>query len=409
MDVIFGFGQVGQALASELRSRGRRVRVVSRSARGPVLDGVEHVPGDATSPAFCRAMCMGAEVVYLCLNAPYDRWAEELPPLQEAVLAGAEAASSKLVVLENLYMYGPHDGPLTESLPHAATETKGVTRAKMSEALLAAHRSGRVRVAIGRASDFFGPGVIASQLGERAFAPLLAGKTVQMIGDPDAPHSYAYLPDVARALATLGERDEADGRVWHLPSVETRSTREMLHLAGRIASVEARVAAIAPVLLTVLARVNPMVREVRAVGYQLDRAFVVDSGAFERAFEINATPLEVALTATVAWYRARAREPRKGRGAAVARALGVFALDNLLIGLAVLAVRSLVARVPALSVVEIGIAIAAGLYWLPLARRAAIALVRRIPARPLPVATITGPEIGKFATLMGPAKRTEGA
>ena len=67
------------------------------------------------------ALVSGADVVYLCLNAPYDRWAHDLPPLQEAVLAGAEAASSKVVVLENLYMYGPHDGPLTESLPHAAT------------------------------------------------------------------------------------------------------------------------------------------------------------------------------------------------------------------------------------------------------------------------------------------------
>ena len=384
MDVIFGFGQVGQALAHELRSRGKRVRVVSRSGRGPVLDGVEHVPGDATSPAFCRAMCTGAEVVYICLNAPYDRWAKDLPPLQEAVLAGAEAASSKLVVLENLYMYGPHDGPLTEALPHAATDTKGVTRAKMSEALLAAHRSGRVRVAIGRASDFFGPGVVASQLGERAFAPLLAGKTVQMIGDPDAPHSYAYVPDVARALATLGECDEADGRVWHLPSVETHSTREMLHLAGRIAGVQARVSSIAPVLLAVLERVNPMVREVRAVGYQLDRPFIVDSTAFERAFDMVATPLDHALTATVDWYRARAQEPRKRRGAAAAKVLGVFAIDNLLIALAALAIRSLVASVPTLAALDIGIAVAAGLYWLPPLRRASITLIRRIRHRHSP-------------------------
>ena len=282
MDVIFGFGQVGQALARELTGRGRKVRVVSRSGAGPLLDGVDHVMGDATRPAFCRAVCTAAEVVYLCLNAPYDRWAEELPPLQGAVLAGAEAASSKLVVLENLYMYGPHDGPLTESLPHAAIDAKGITRSKMSEALLAAHRSGRVRVAIGRASDFFGPGALASQLGERAFAPLVAGKTVQMIGDPDALHSYAYIPDVARGLATLGEHDEADGRVWHLPSVEARSTREILHLAGRIAGVEAKVSGISPLLLALLARVNPMVREVRAVGYQLDRPFIVDSSAFER-------------------------------------------------------------------------------------------------------------------------------
>jgi hypothetical protein len=127
MDVIFGFGQVGQALARELTGRGRKVRVVSRSGAGPLLDGVDHVVGDASRPAFCRAVCTGADVVYFVLNARYDRWAEELPRLQAGVLAGAEAAGSKLVVLENLYMYGPHEGPLTESLPHAATDTKGMT------------------------------------------------------------------------------------------------------------------------------------------------------------------------------------------------------------------------------------------------------------------------------------------
>jgi nucleoside-diphosphate-sugar epimerase/quercetin dioxygenase-like cupin family protein len=381
MDVIFGYGQVGQALARELTGRGRNVRVVSRSGSGPVIAGVDHVTGDATSPAFCRAVCTGASVVYFCLNAAYDRWAEELPPLQDAVLAGAESASSKLVVLENLYLYGPHDGPLTESLPHAATERKGVVRAKMSEALLAAHASGRVRVAIGRASDFFGPGVVKSQLGERAFVPLVAGKAVQMIGDPDAPHSYAYVPDVARALATLGESSPADGRVWHLPSVETCSTREMLRRAGRIAGVEARVSAIPPVLLALLARVNPMVREVRAVGFQLDRPFVVDSSAFEQTFGIGATPLDEALSATVAWYRERAPGPQPDRGAAFAKGLGVFVLDNVLIGLAVLAVRSLVAAVPWLSIVQIGIAVAAGLYWLPLLRRASISVVARMRAR----------------------------
>jgi nucleoside-diphosphate-sugar epimerase/mannose-6-phosphate isomerase-like protein (cupin superfamily) len=384
MDVIFGFGQVGQALAKELVGRGKKVRVVSRSGRGPLLEGVDHVTGDATRPAFCRAVCTGAEVVYLCLNAPYDRWAEELPSLQDAVLAGAEASSSKLVVLENLYMYGPHDGPLTESLPYAATDTKGVTRSRMSEALLAAHRSGRVRVSIGRASDFFGPDVIASQLGERAFAPLVARKTVQMIGNPDAPHSYAYVPDVARGLATLGERPEAEGRAWHLPSVETHSTREMLSIAGEIAGVETKVSSIPPMLLALLARVNPMVREVRAVGYQLDRPFVVDSSAFEKTFGIRATPLKEALTATVEWYRARAQEPRHGRGAAVAKGLGVFTLDNLLIWLAMLAVRFLVRAVPALSVIELGIAVAAGLYWLPPLRRASINIFRRLRHRRSP-------------------------
>jgi nucleoside-diphosphate-sugar epimerase/mannose-6-phosphate isomerase-like protein (cupin superfamily) len=396
MDVIFGFGQVGQALARELTGRGRKVRVVSRSGAGPLLAGVDHVVGDASRPAFCRAVCTGADVVYLCLNAPYDRWAEELAPLQEAVLAGAEAASSKLVVLENLYMYGPHDGPLTEALPHAATDAKGVTRSKMSDALLAAHRSGRVRLAIGRASDFFGPRVLASQLGERAFAPLVAGKPVHLIGDPDALHSYAYLPDVARALATLGERVEADGRVWHLPSVETRSTREILRIAGHIAGVEAKVSGIPPLLLALLARVNPMVREVRAVGYQLDRPFIVDSSVFEQAFGVRATPLEDALKATVEWYRTRARELRKGRGAAFAKGLGVFTLDAVLIVLAALAVRSLASAVPKLSGIELAIAVAAGLYGLPPLRRASSGIVRRLRPRPSPASAVQPVQYREF-------------
>jgi hypothetical protein len=39
----------------------------------------------------------------------------------------------------------------------------------MSDELLDAHRSGRVEVAIGRASDYFGPGATRSALGETVF------------------------------------------------------------------------------------------------------------------------------------------------------------------------------------------------------------------------------------------------
>jgi hypothetical protein len=78
--------------------------------------------------------------------------------------------------------------------------------------------------------------------------------------------------------------------------------------------------------------------------------------------------------------------------------LGVFALDNLLIALAVLVIRSLVASLPTLAALDIGIAVAAGLYWLPPLRRASIAVVRRTrrPQSPRlarsakPIASATG-------------------
>src|ERR671910_764852 len=68
------------------------------------------------------------------------------PPLTDAIAEGAVAAGAKLVLADNLYLYGPHAGPLTENLPGAATGPKGRVRAEMAERLLAAHREGRLRV-----------------------------------------------------------------------------------------------------------------------------------------------------------------------------------------------------------------------------------------------------------------------
>jgi len=125
-------------------------------------------------------------------------------------------------------MYGQVNGPMTEELPHAAMTRKGRTRAQMSEALLAAHRAGKVRVAIGRASDFYGPGVLDSALGERVFSPALAGKSASMPGDLSQPHTYTFIDDFGTALVNLGERDEALGQVWHVPNAPTVTTRAAL-------------------------------------------------------------------------------------------------------------------------------------------------------------------------------------
>ncbi|NED01853.1 epimerase, partial [Streptomyces sp. SID6648] len=39
--------------------------------------------------------------------------------------------------------------------------------------------------------------------------------------------SYTAVTDVAAGLATLGERPDGDGRVWHLPTAPAVSTREI--------------------------------------------------------------------------------------------------------------------------------------------------------------------------------------
>src|SRR5215208_5710757 len=213
LHVVFGTGAVGMSVMDALVGRDKRVRMVNRSGRASVPDGVEVVGGDATDEAFAREASEGASVVYFALNPPYDKWPELFPPLQAGVLEGAASVGAKLIAMENLYMYGPTDGrPLTEDLSYAPNTRKGAVRARMSEELMDAHRSGRARVAIGRASDYFGPRVLVSAAGEQVFGRAVEGKSAQLAGDPDQPHTYTYVPDIGKGLVILGEREEALGQ-----------------------------------------------------------------------------------------------------------------------------------------------------------------------------------------------------
>jgi nucleoside-diphosphate-sugar epimerase len=307
--VVFGTGQIGRLVVEQLAGRGVDVVAVNRTGRG-VLPGATVVGGDATDPEFSAAVAAGADAAYFCLNAGnYARWSEEFPPLQDGVLAGAAAAGARLVVLDNLYAYGPTGGrDLVETLPARPTSAKSATRAAMTDQLLAAHRAGRVEVAIGRASDYVGPGATRSALGETVFGAALAGRAAQVMGDPDQPHSYSYTPDVAAGLVTLATGAGATGQVWHLPVAAARTTREIVEHVYRLAGHRPRLLAAGATTLRLLGLVRPAMREYRHTLYQFTDRWVVDDGKFRAAFGATATPLDEALAATLAAYD-EAREP----------------------------------------------------------------------------------------------------
>ncbi|MGD0934384.1 MAG: NAD-dependent epimerase/dehydratase family protein [Streptosporangiaceae bacterium] len=311
LHVVFGAGQVGRVLAAVLAERGLSVRVLSRHRPPELADGIEWRAADATDPDAASDAAKGASVVYQCLNAPYAQWPELFPPLQRGVLAAAERTGALLVVLENLYGYGPTGGrPMTEDLPLAATTVKGRTRAAMTAELLAAAGAGRVRIAIGRASDFFGPGVTeGSTLGERVFGNALAGRRADFIGNPALPHTYSYVPDIAAGLATLGTDPRAAGEVWHLPGPPTVTTRALLDLVAREVGHPVAVRSVPKLAVRALGLVTPMLRGLAELSYQFDEPFVLDSSKYESAFGAAGTPLADAVAATVAWYRTRPSTP----------------------------------------------------------------------------------------------------
>ncbi len=311
LHVVFGTGQVGSALAARLTGMGLAVRTVSRDRPRALADGAHWRAADVTDPEAAADAAKGASVVYQCLNAPYNQWPELFPPLQRGVMAAAEQSGALLVTLENLYGYGPTGGrPMTEDLPLAATSIKGRTRAAMTGELLAAAETGRVRFVIGRASDFFGAGVTqGSTLGERVFGNALAGKRADFIGNPDLPHTYSYVPDIAAGLATLGTDARATGQVWHLPGPPTVTTRAFLDLVAREVGHPVTIRSVPKLALRALGLVNPMLRELAEVSYQFEQPFVLDTSKYESAFGAAGTPLAAAISATVAWYNTRPSTP----------------------------------------------------------------------------------------------------
>jgi nucleoside-diphosphate-sugar epimerase len=317
--VVFGTGQVGRALTAHLTELGLSVRAVSRTRPVGLLDGIDWRAADATNADAATDAAKGASVIYQCLNAPYTDWPARFPPLQRGVLAAAERNDALMVSLENVYGYGPTEGkPMTEDLPLAATTVKGRTRAGMSRELLAAASAGQVRIAIGRASDFFGAGVRESTLGERVFANAVAGKRADFIGNPDLPHTYSYVPDIAAGLATLGSDEHAVGGVWHLPGPETVTTRQLLRLVADDVGRPIAIRSVPKLAIRALGLFNPMMRELPEMAYEFEQPFVLDTTKFESTFGAGGTPLATAISTTVAWYRNGTRTPRAPLGRAIA-------------------------------------------------------------------------------------------
>ncbi|MCQ3932418.1 MAG: NAD-dependent dehydratase [Chloroflexi bacterium] len=304
LNVVFGTGPVGRAVTQELVNRGKKVRVVNRSGKADVPNGVEIMKGDVTDHAFTREAATGASVVYQCTNPPYTEWVKLFPALQAGVLEGAASAGAKLIVMDNLYMYGPTAGkPLTEDLPYKATSRKGMTRAKMAQEIMAAHRSGKVRAAIGRASDYFGPGAMDSAAGDRLFLAALAGKAAQIIGNPDLPHTYSYVPDIGKALVTLGEREEALGQIWHLPAPETVTTREFVTRVYQETGHTPRLQVANKFILRAMGLFVPPLHELVEMYYEFNEPFIMSHDQFAKAFGADVTPLQEAIHTTVAWFR----------------------------------------------------------------------------------------------------------
>lgn len=306
LHVIFGAGQVGYPLAQELIGAGKRVRVAKRSPGGtPSL--AEVVNGDATDAKFCLAAARGATAVYHCMNPPYDSrvWAEQLPRMMDGLIHAAGAAGARLVALDNVYSLGKPDGKvLDEDSPDNPCSPLGEVRARVSRALFKAHERGDVRAVVGRASDFYGPRGTLTHLGDHFWPSALRRGVARVLVDPDALHTYHYIPDVARGLAVLGTADaDAYGRQWMLPCRPAESMRALVARFSDRLAFELRLRQLPRWGLKLAALSSAQLREVDRMLYQWEEPFVINDQRFRKRFDERPTDAEQAAADTVTWAR----------------------------------------------------------------------------------------------------------
>lgn len=309
LHVIFGTGPLGQSVMHALSEAGfTNIRMVNRSGKrsADIPASVEVVASDAYDADKVTAVTKGAALVYQCAQPAYTQWPQKFPPLQRAIIEGVGRSGAKLVIGDNLYMYGDPDGqPIHEEMPYNPHGHKTRTRAQMAREALEAHERGDLPVALVRGSDFYGPGVHDSQLGERAIGFAVAGKAASFLFPVEQPHDYTYIRDFGKALMLVGQEDSAMGEVWHVPNAPTRTTREIMQIVSIELGHDVQISIMPGLMRQVVGLFMPILREMNEMAYEFEKPYTVDSSKFVAKFGDIHTPLAEGIRETVRWYQAQ--------------------------------------------------------------------------------------------------------
>lgn len=309
LHVVAGAGPVGHTVATRLAERGHRIRVLTRSGSGPDHPNIDRRRVDVTDrDALADALrddTAVAVAVHMCIHGSAyraDVWERELPGAEAAVLDAAGAIGAVVVFPESLYSYRDTTDVMTEDSPRDASGGKRGVRTRLLAAR-AAHATDTVSVV---ASDFFGPHVRNAHAGERMVPVVLADRTVRVLGSPDVPHSFTYVPDLADAMIAAAARPDVWNRVLHAPTAPAPTQREMATAYATAAGMPAaKVGVIPSWVVRAGGVVSRDMRELAEMLYQFTDPFVMDSTATENTLGLAPTPLPDAAAETVRWWRDR--------------------------------------------------------------------------------------------------------
>jgi len=300
--VLGGNGQLGKLIIKRLIANNIALININRSKGHIKHPLVTNICGDINNAQFVEKSCLHCEVVYLCASPAYADWPALFMPMIRSVIKGLENRKVKLIVADNLYMYGSHVAPLQETFNNNPLGPKAAVRAQVASFLMDQHNENGMSVSIARASDFFGPNISEALMGDNIFKAALEGKKALYVGNLDVLHSFTFIDDFADSMLLLANSPQAAGKIWHVPTSPAITPREFIKLVYQQAGKTCKINNIKGVLESLLSFVSPALKSIQETRYQRDKDFVVDSSLYKFHFIDHSTPVQQAISQTLAAY-----------------------------------------------------------------------------------------------------------
>lgn len=384
--IIGATGAIGHAFAKALQDANEHATLLVRDRRKAIESfdstrGFTIVEGDVKDTALLKSIAEGTEFIFHGANTSYENWASAMPAMTQSVIEAAEHSGATVIFPGNNYNFGQTDYPISEITPFNPSAPLGEVRVDLEKMLQSATDQGRIRTLIVRMAEIWGPNVTNKQFAP-VFENALQGKAMPWLISTEPAQQLLYAPDAGRAilaLTRLGERSAYS--VYNVGGTLVPSVRSWLEQIADVAGVPARISLIPKLMVSLLGRVIPVMREVASLSYKYETSVVLNDAKFRVALpSFEQTPMKEAIAETLAWFKANGAENpanRKARRQGWINGAVRFTVDNLAIGVFPAILALIATQIPVLEDFLPYLAVAAGIYWTP----GLHSLVNRLRAR----------------------------
>ncbi|MPZ17618.1 MAG: NAD(P)H-binding protein [Luteitalea sp.] len=303
---LFGAtGAIGRSMVDALRVDGTPYRVVGRSRSA--LEGAfgtdalaEIATWNPEDEASIKEAAAGIDTIVYAVGVPY--WEFRLHPIlmKKTIDAAIAVGVAHILLIGTVYPYGrPRAERVREDHPREPHTFKGKMRKEQEDLLLAADAAGRLRGAVLRLPDFYGPNVDKSLMGS-AFRAAKEGGRAPLLGPIDTPHEFVFVPDVGPVVTKLVREPRAWGSVWHFGGLGVITIRafaeEIFAQAGR----QPKLFVVNNWMLRVAGVFNPMMRELVEMNYLLKTPVIMNDDRLRDLLPgVHKTAYSAGITATL--------------------------------------------------------------------------------------------------------------